>query len=102
MLEVEKVINRAKAIMRDRYSEPIRSRQIKVIAEAIVLEINEHAQQNKGSAEQQTDNTGSPKLPPLEEVQKHAQAIHGSTEGELLAVYRAYEFIVGWQLRAGA
>jgi len=47
-------------------------------------------------------NTGSPKLPPLEEVQKHAQAIHGSTGGELLAVYRAYEFIVGWQLRAGA
>lgn len=54
MISTTEVLNHADVLMRERYLEPIRSRQIKVIVEAIVCAINDQARQSKGSAEQQS------------------------------------------------
>jgi hypothetical protein len=42
MIHVEDVLVKAEQLMCERYGEGIRSRQIKILAEAIVLVINEH------------------------------------------------------------
>ncbi len=65
------------------------------------------ARQSKGSAEQQTDNTGSPKLPLLNDVESYIKHIYGlnnqsSDIGELLTgAQLTYDYIER-QLRAGA
>jgi hypothetical protein len=78
-----------------------------VIALSDIVAGLQHARQSKGSAEQQTDNTGSPKLPDVKNLefaydqQSIKDTNHRATEEEFDIVRFCYDWIVG-QLRAGA
>lgn len=74
MISTTEVLNHADVLMRERYSEPIRSRQIKVIVEAIVCAINDQARQSKGSAEQQSGEA------PVQQLKAEIRAISDIVE----------------------